>query len=292
MRRLRELEYASFIDRFLVLLDLFLSKILRPVIRNHIDSKRISQSFFRKLVEDINSIFEERVAVYVQSDQLVNYVSSQTLPTGTRIVVAGGADLDFNCQTLLSLGLPENVTFFIQHLNCKETERLKFLPIGIEDSRRARNGLAWNFSKHLRLREKTKEVLIGPFKDTDVSRSKLLKVADLVPNSKVLNSRKASFVYSRIASRYKFIACPRGAGIDTHRFWESLYRGSVPIVESSDWAANLRTYAIPCLEIESWADLPHQSLNFEQFSKFDCRNILSPDWWKQRLIGLAKDAIT
>jgi hypothetical protein len=286
MRKSRAIETVQLLDKFLVLVDLFLSKILRPVLRNHVDSNRISQSFFKKLVEDLNRVFGDKVAVYVQSDQLVNYLSSQTLPPGTRLVVAGGADVDFDCQKLLSQGLPEHVTFFIQHLNCKETETLKFLPIGIEDSRRARNGLGWNFSQSLRLRKKTKEVLIGPFKITDASRSELLKVSDFVPSSTVLNFRKASFVYSRIASQHRFVACPRGAGIDTHRFWETLYRGSVPIVEKSDWAANLRNYAIPCLEIDSWADLPHESLNFDQFSHLDCQNFLSTDWWTKRLMGL------
>jgi hypothetical protein len=32
-------------------------------------------------------------------------------------------------------------------------------------------------------------------------------------------------------STHRFVLCPRGNGIDTHRMWEALYLGSIPIVE-------------------------------------------------------------
>ena len=38
-------------------------------------------------------------------------------------------------------------------------------------------------------------------------------------------------VYAEKLNSYKFILCPVGNGIDTHRVWESLYAGSVPIVQ-------------------------------------------------------------
>tara|TARA_B100001121_G_scaffold306487_1_gene326033 strand:+ start:2953 stop:3975 length:1023 start_codon:yes stop_codon:yes gene_type:complete len=37
--------------------------------------------------------------------------------------------------------------------------------------------------------------------------------------------------YAEKLNSYKFILCPVGNGIDTHRVWESLYAGSVPIVQ-------------------------------------------------------------
>jgi hypothetical protein len=43
-----------------------------------------------------------------------------------------------------------------------------------------------------------------------------------------LDARRRFFEELR-ASEYSL--CPRGNGIDTHRFWESLYTGTIPIVE-------------------------------------------------------------
>ena len=30
----------------------------------------------------------------------------------------------------------------------------------------------------------------------------------------------------------KFVLCPRGCGTDTHRFWEIIFTGSIPVLES------------------------------------------------------------
>ncbi len=38
--------------------------------------------------------------------------------------------------------------------------------------------------------------------------------------------------YSRL-SEYKFWICPRGNGLDTHRAWEALYVGAVPVIKRS-----------------------------------------------------------
>ena len=32
---------------------------------------------------------------------------------------------------------------------------------------------------------------------------------------------------------YQFVLCPPGVGTDTHRFWETILVGSIPIVETS-----------------------------------------------------------
>lgn len=47
---------------------------------------------------------------------------------------------------------------------------------------------------------------------------------------------------------HKFVLCPRGNGIDTYRFWESLYLGSIPIVKD-------------CINIEFYKDLPITVIN-------------------------------
>ena len=55
-------------------------------------------------------------------------------------------------------------------------------------------------------------------------------------------------------NEYKFVACPRGNGIDTHRFWETLYRGSVPIVIASKWSNSLKYLDLPLIEVSNWAE--------------------------------------
>lgn len=42
----------------------------------------------------------------------------------------------------------------------------------------------------------------------------------------------------------KYVACPPGNGIDTHRFWEVLFAGRIPIVQDH---AGIRSFNAPCL---------------------------------------------
>ena len=57
----------------------------------------------------------------------------------------------------------------------------------------------------------------------------------------------------------KFVLCPRGNGVDTHRLWETLYMGSIPIVKYEN-THHLFT-DLPILFIEKWEDINEEFLN-------------------------------
>jgi hypothetical protein len=73
----------------------------------------------------------------------------------------------------------------------------------------------------------------------------------------------AALVYDKtLESRYAL--CPRGCGVDTHRFYECIYLGCVPIVLRTHTVFD-RLYApdtgFPCLVVERWADVTEELLN-------------------------------
>lgn len=57
---------------------------------------------------------------------------------------------------------------------------------------------------------------------------------------------------------HEFVLCPRGNGIDTHRLWETLYMGSIPIVRADiahrDWTD------LPILIVNDWSDVTEDRL--------------------------------
>lgn len=78
----------------------------------------------------------------------------------------------------------------------------------------------------------------------------------------------------------KFEISPRGNGVDTHRLWESLYLGTIPIVRNS--SLNGLYEGLPVLVIDDWKQVNRQFLNnkYEEFSKADfCLDKLSMDYW-------------
>ena len=77
------------------------------------------------------------------------------------------------------------------------------------------------------------------------------------------DGRKA---YLKRIKEHDFVLCPRGNGIDTHRLWETLYMGSIPIVVYSDVHKNLLD--LPILFIKEWEDITEEFLD-RKLTEFD-----------------------
>jgi hypothetical protein len=61
--------------------------------------------------------------------------------------------------------------------------------------------------------------------------------------------------------RHKFVACPRGNGIDTHRTWETLYLDSIPIeIQNGN---NIFWRDLPICLVQNWNDVTEEFLNKE-----------------------------
>ena len=54
-------------------------------------------------------------------------------------------------------------------------------------------------------------------------------------------------------SKYKYILCPSGNGIDTHRMWEALYSNSIPIIFSEHKLGYFNK--IPAVVLSRFSDL-------------------------------------
>jgi hypothetical protein len=70
----------------------------------------------------------------------------------------------------------------------------------------------------------------------------------------------AALVYDKtLESRYAL--CPRGCGVDTHRFYECIYLGCVPIVLRTHTVFDRLYAAFPCFVVERWADVTEELLD-------------------------------
>jgi len=93
-------------------------------------------------------------------------------------------------------------------------------------------------------------------------------------------------IYCQNLLNYKFCLCPRGNGIDTHRLWEAILLGCIPIVKRSNSCYNYRE-PYPVLFVDSWyqvtSDLLKQASEAEiDKSLFDTK-LLTKSYWKERI---------
>jgi hypothetical protein len=91
-------------------------------------------------------------------------------------------------------------------------------------------------------------------------RGPLLELLSNLPNSVVVDHDEPSFTDSgRVSFLSKcrmnsFVVCPEGNGIDTHRLWETLYMGGVPIVSSNSYMNGLYR-RLPVVVLDDWRQL-------------------------------------
>ena len=87
----------------------------------------------------------------------------------------------------------------------------------------------------------------------------------------------------------KFVFCPRGNGIDTHRLWETLYMGSYPIVKYENTHELLRD--LPILFIDDWNEIDEDFLNrkYEDFNNKKWNlDKLKLSYWTEYIINTIK----
>lgn len=96
-----------------------------------------------------------------------------------------------------------------------------------------------------------------------------------VKNGNIENSIDGRRQFLRDVRSSKFVFCPRGNGIDTHRIWETLYMGSIPIVKYEK-SHHLFT-DLPILFIDDWSVINEKFLN-DKYSE-----ITNKDWNMNKL---------
>lgn len=185
--------------------------------------------------------------LFIGGHKLEEFLEKRPRELQPRVLLVGDGDRDWN-------EYPKVPSFvdkvYLQNLNVKANERFRVLPIGIESLEWGRNGLPWYLSAKYKNRTKEEKIMAGPFGQTHEDRKSLTNYLEQ-SDSKVVDfySRRMSTLrLSSIMSRYKYVLCPRGNGLDTHRFWETLYRGSTPIVAHSTLSDNLKLLGIPLID--------------------------------------------
>jgi hypothetical protein len=91
--------------------------------------------------------------------------------------------------------------------------------------------------------------------------------------------------YYKKAKNFKYSVCPRGTGIDTHRIYESLLFGVIPIVKSGELDDLYNK--LPIVIVKDWSDITFEFLN-DNYDKFlknyftwleNNKNWYEPEYW-------------
>ena len=89
--------------------------------------------------------------------------------------------------------------------------------------------------------------------------------------------------YALQLASHKFVLCPDGNGLDTHRTWEALYLGAYPVVQRHVFTEYFAV-RLPILVVDSWSQITHDLLNYTYsiFSKLEWNwELLTMSYWER-----------
>ena len=202
------------------------------------------------------------------------------------IIITHNSDINVD----VSFDIPKNVIkWYTQNVDILNPI-IESIPIGLENNR-------W----FLKLHKKEKMLAL-------LDTNALLKNILYVNHNINTNPDKRSIVYDLLKGKdwvtieegkngnnfdtyivniysHRFVACPEGNGIDTHRIWECLYLGTIPIVIRN---YNTRFYQdLPICFVNSWEEVTEKFLNnqYEYITKFNIWNLekLTFSYWKNKI---------
>jgi hypothetical protein len=229
--------------------------------------------------------------IFCESSILQTFLNTYGFSLSCEIIIAGNSDHDFH-------QLPANLPLSLKHLFLQNSfipnsETVTCIPIGVENARYAVNGSARLMKNHVKWSERPGNLLFGPYGLTHPERIRTVRELFGSPDFDFLFGRLSPQKYSSVSSCYKFVACLRGNGIDTHRFWETVYRGGVPVVQDSIWAQNIKALNIPMVITSGWSvDDLNAALHNYSFSDLNLLSIptLWPSYWKERIREFSRNS--
>lgn len=191
-------------------------------------------------------------------------------------------------STLFNLR-PKNIIKWYSQNVCHEHKDLISIPIGLENERwwvgvKKKEKMLATLQKN-----KNHKNLLYINHDTRTNPKQRTKPYQLFGNKKwattIRGINGSNFdSYLDNIFNHKFVLCPDGNGVDTHRLWETLYLKSIPIVKNS---INVDFYRdLPILIVDKWEDINPDFLNqkYEEITKKDFDNEkLKIDYWTNKI---------
>jgi len=178
---------------------------------------------------------------------------------------------------------------FTQNLNTLSNTKVSPIPIGFENARFRNNGKTKLLKKYDQNISNKKEGVFCSFNiQTNFEvRSKIKEVISGQDNF-YFKQFQSFDEYILNLSSYKFALCPPGNGIDTHRFWETLLVGGIPIVEKNDLYTEFTRQGVPLIMLDNWEIIKEVDIDYflnHEFNLNEIKNhqIIKFKYWSQEI---------
>ena len=223
--------------------------------------------------------------IYIHPDSYTQWKTILMLlnkrkPLPLKLIVFSGSDYFFEDNIVVELKEAfVNTEFWVQNYTGL-TKAFTILPIGVKE----------DYNESI---EKNYLFGISYAANNGGFREEFIEFLNDYEDMKVYCMPKVSTTeFYPLLSQFYFSTCPMGNGFDTHRFWECLMVGTIPIVKAHEYYDNLlfQYPNLPILVVKRWEELPEliKSLDTKLYNElFDKANldILLSSYWETKAKG-------
>lgn len=195
-------------------------------------------------------------SIFCPSHEIDNFLHRAAPSLRSEVVlILGNSDNDLGTQlgqiieeTLVGRIFAQNVT--------SHQEGVTPLPIGLENLHIGKVGNTSHYWKRFSNSADRKSEILYSFavQNNPKVRGGAIKSLSQVKLA-VDGGRMSVAKHQKALLAHQFVASPPGNGIDTHRTWEAMYLGCVPIVLSSAATIHFRNLGLPLFVVDDYSEL-------------------------------------
>lgn len=185
-------------------------------------------------------------------------------------LILHNSDQDFSPHHIRLLRNPYLEKIYTQNCNVSH-EKVIPLPIGIANSRWKHGDLKTLCDVANKKVKKTKNIYYNFTVEGGMRPEYRVECKKVADNLKLeLNKNLPYKKYLQDLQKHKYCLCPSGNGLDTHRLWECLYLGVIPITIESTFIKNFSD-DFPIYLLKKWSDLDLELLEkeYKEFTSLD-----------------------
>lgn len=194
-------------------------------------------------IQKINKYIEDKqtkqIRLFVFIDNMENFMKYILPHLNNKyeyILYSHNGDYPFDNKYIEIINDPKIKMVYAQNINV-QSSKVKMLPIGLARDMFQHGDINTMYEKMVTTykNKKTKNIYININESTHPLRKEVMNNIRKNSSKWEIQPGNVSFAkYLEDLSQYKFCLCIRGNGIDTHRFWESLYMGVIPVIYEDD----------------------------------------------------------
>jgi hypothetical protein len=243
----------------------------------------MEQTDKHQIIDDIHDGFDNPKIVFVYGHLISKFSSKIHYFKNPFVLITHNGDtnlLNDNTNVMKILESNKLLGWWGQNL-CFIHKKMRPLPIGIANSMWEHGNLETLQTPSISIRSRPMYLNFNEYTNSE-RRQPCLRALSNYGILPMVNFQD----HIRRLSEYTMCACPQGNGVDTHRLWESLYTGCVPVVIRTPFIETFMYYTnnqLPLIILDSWEEYDHTTITLPKIEKIDA---LTVDYYRRQIYDL------